>query len=104
MELNPLQRQYFYKGYFIDYTGVPDAEYPIALRFSNQLDTYCIIISGSISPFLTDAVAEAIINQDNGAIADILEKSGLKKEKSQFSARVEMELMEIFFKKRVRWR
>jgi hypothetical protein len=103
MERNPMRRISMYKGYLVEYTGVPDEENPIGLIFNKGCDTQHILISASISPFLTDAIAEAIIHQDSKALENILEKNGLRNPKVQGSAKLEMELFEICSKKGVRF-
>lgn len=101
MESNPMRKIMMYKGCVVEYTGIPDDENPIGLYFDSVRDAQHILISASISPFLMEAIAEAILNEDNEALKNILEKSGLKKPKAQFTAKMEMDLFEICAKNKV---
>lgn len=103
METNPMRKVSMYKGYILECTGVPDKENPIGLYFDERCDAYHILISGSISPFLAESIAEAIIHRDSEALENILKKSGLKEPESRFSAKAEMEIFEICFNKRVQF-
>ena len=100
MERNPMSRIINYRGAIVEYTGIPDEQAPVCYFWDNRNDCPRIMISASLSPFIIEAIADCVIENDNEGLQKILENEGLKEYVSEPSGRMADEILKILSKEK----